>query len=276
MRTILKALRFGFSKRPSNHDLPAYKPDSVNSGNKEVTDSGLSRLSFTPEVSAEEYHRTQSRQLARGTFEPVVATATSSDEGDWHTGNHIAEEMENLPVPTIGTNAPRADMHRDSQFKLAGPLPSIAVKSDEANALRAKIGGDAANLKLKDTISVIELACKLGLPVVSAGRGLLARIDELGCNEYAVSTLGSRNSEGNFIHALVVSPVLSLEEILSCRMGPAWLANIIRKEQLLVSYRPIRGLQHCEELADRARSMPTEAGSIISKQRGLEMSPEND
>lgn len=272
MLTILRAIRDGFSKRPSSRDLPADNLDSVSSGIALAAGSELSSLSFTPEVSAQEFFRTQGRQLVRGTFEPVDETTTPPDESDWQTGQLIVEGGKNLPAAAVGI-APRTDIDYPAQFTIAGPLPSIAVRSDEANTLKAMIGGEAANLALQDTIAVIEVARKLGMPVVLAGRGLLANIDELAFNEYAVSTLGSRNSEGNFMHALVVSPVLSLEEILSCRMGPTWLANIIRKEQLLVSYRPIRGLAHCEDLADRARSMPVDAASIVSKQRGIEVSP---
>lgn len=270
MRTILRALRGGFSKRLSIRELPVDKSDPVSRANELVDRSELSSLSFTPEVSAQEYFRMQSPQLIRGTFEPVGDTTTPPDECEWQTGQPLTEEEGNLPAATVGT-ALEADRDCSVQFTITGTLPLIAVRSNVANTLKSKIGGDAANLGFQDTIAVIEVACKLGMPVVLAGRGLLASIDELACNEYAVSTLGSRNSEGNFIHALVVSPVLSLEEILSCRLGPTWLANIIRKEQLLVSYRPIRGVTHCEDLADRARSMPIDAASIISKQRGIEV-----
>lgn len=268
MRKILKALSDGFSKRPSRSVLPADELDPVSIRNVLVAGSELSSLLFTPEVSAQEFFQTESRQLVRGTFEPVDETTTPPNESDWQIGQLLIEEGINLPAVAV-SSALGAYIDFPIQFKIAGPLPSIAVRSDQANTLKAQIGGEAANLAFQDTIAVIEVASKLGMPVVLAGRGLLSSIDELESNEYAVSTLGSRNSEGNFIHALVVSPVLPLEEILSCRMGPTWLANIIRKEQLLVSYRPIRGLMHCEDLADRAKSMPVDAASIVSKQRGI-------
>lgn len=226
-------------------------------------------LSLIPETSAEDHFRSREGALATGSFFPIGETSPATDEGDWDLDNSITNEAQKAPRPGGIFSADEIAADKTLRFVVSGTLPSFAVRADEANALKAAIGGEAANLSRHDTVAVVRVAYELGLPVVLSGKGLLDDTHAFEELEYVVSTLGSRSSTGNFIHALVISPVLSIEEILSSKMGHAWLASIIRKEQLLVSYRPIRGASCCEDLADRAKSMPNDAESIMSRQRGL-------
>lgn len=229
----------------------------------------LSVLGFQPEGSAEEYHLSNRGPVAEGTFFLVSETAAARDEEEWELDATItASASKTIPTSTHQESKDTSDLSGIS-FRRFGPLPSFAVRGDEAAALKAAIGGDAANLAVEDTMAVVRLAGRLGMPVVVAGKGLLAQSSNLGASDYVVSTLGSRSSTGNFIHALVVSPLISAEEVMSTEAGRIWLASIIRKEQLLVSYRPIRGVISCEDLDERAKTMPIDPRVIISKQRGL-------
>ena len=227
-----------------------------------------SSLAFIPETSAEDHFLSQRKTMAYGTFSPVGTTFLDTDDGEWDLNASFATEEQKLrETRDLSTDETATD--ETSEFVISGPLPSLAVRGHEAIAIRTAIGGDAANLSLRDTMAVVRTAGELHIPVVLAGEGILDSNKRLSASEYAVSTLGSRSAAGNFVHALVISPVLSIDEILSSEKGSAWLASIIRKEQLLVSYRPIRGASSCEDLSHRAKSMPTTAESIISRQRGL-------
>lgn len=233
----------------------------------------LSGLSFAPEQAAEDFFAQTHKQPAKGAFQPVHETIRHIADRDWDLPA-IPRSTEAIPA-TLPAEAQtlisEVELNRDVKaFANSGPLPSMAVRSDEAAALKAKIGGEAVTLSLRGTLETAALARSLGLPIVVAGKGLLEEFSSLTAKDYVISTLGSRSAVGNFVHAMVISPVLSVEEILSTNIGHAWLASIIRKEQLLVSYRPIRAAVSCEDLAERAKAMPTDAITIISKQRGLD------
>lgn len=247
---------------------------SVSSGGESVAnilaEKEFPSLGFQPETSAEDYFLGHGGQIAAGEFLPVSGTVPPEDEREWELDEIFVASETNADLSSIFHKSEDAPKPACSSSIRHGPLPSFAARGEEAAALKAAIGGDAANLGLDDTLAAIGLACRLGMPVVMAGQGLLDESCNLEAFEYVVSTLGSRSSAGNFVHALVVSPVLSAEEVMSTKTGRTWLASIIRKEQLLVSYRPIRGATSCEDLADRARAMPIDAQTIISKQRGLE------
>ncbi|MDM7979032.1 MAG: hypothetical protein QUV71_01660 [Rhizobium sp.] len=230
-------------------------------------------LSFAPEESAEDFFTQTHKQPARGAFLPVHETMAHIADRDWDL-TAIPGSTEAIPA-TSPAEAQKSvfelELRRDTRAVAdSGPLPSMAVRSDEAAALKAKIGGEAATLSLHATLETVALARSLGLPIVVAGKGLLEEFSSLTAKDYVISTLGSRSAVGNFVHAIVISPVLSVEEILATKIGRVWLASIIRKEQLLVSYRPIRAASSYEDLAERAKAMPTDVITIISKQRGLD------
>jgi hypothetical protein len=242
-------------------------------GSDTLEENELQGLAFTPEQAAEDFFTQTHQQPAKGAFQPVHETIPHIADRDWDLPA-IPRSTEAIPATSpaeVQKLVLELELHRDERaFANSGPLPSMAVRSDEAAALKAKIGGEAVTLSLRGTLETVALAQTLGLPIVVAGRGLLNDFSSLTSKEYVISTLGSRNAVGNFVHALVISPVLSVEEILATNIGRAWLASIIRKEQLLVSYRPIRAATSCEDLAERAKAMPTDAITIISKQRGLD------
>lgn len=242
-------------------------------GSDVLEENELPGLSFTPEQAAEDFFTQTHKQPAKGAFQPVHETIPHLADRDWDLST-IPGFTEAIPS-TSPAEAEKLvfeiELNRDARaFANSGPLPSMAVRSDGAVALKAKIGGEAVTLSLRGTLETVGLARSLGLPIVVAGKGLLEEFSSLTATEYVISTLGSRSAVGNFVHAMVISPVLSVEEILATNIGRAWLASIIRKEQLLVSYRPIRAATSCEDLAERAKAMPTDAITIISKQRGLD------
>lgn len=238
-----------------------------------LEDAELSGLSLTPEQAAEDFFNQNQKQPAKGAFQPVHQIVPPTDDRDWNLPENMGSTGAILATTPAKGQRPVSEVElypKTEAFTNNGPLPSIAVRSDEAAALKAKIGGEAVTLSLQDTLETVELARSLGLPIVVAGKGLLEEFSSLTAKEYVISTLGSRTATGNFVHAMVMSPVLSIDEILSTSIGRVWLASIIRKEQLLVSYRPIRAATSCEDLAERAKAMPTDAITIISKQRGLD------
>ncbi|MDP9772003.1 UNVERIFIED_ORG: hypothetical protein QE434_000792 [Rhizobium sp. SORGH_AS 755] len=243
-------------------------------GSDDFEENELSGLSFTPEQAAEDFFTQTHKQSAKGAFQPVHETIPDVADRDWDLPV-IPGSTDAIPATSpaeVQKLVSELELHRDERaFANSGPLPSMAVRSDEAAALKAKIGGEAVTLSLRGTLETVALAQSLGLPIVVAGTGLLNDFSSLTAKEYVISTLGSRSAVGNFVHALVISPVLSVEKILATNIGRAWLASIIRKEQLLVSYRPIRAATSCEDLAERAKAMPTDAITIISKQRGLDI-----
>ncbi|MGX5719831.1 hypothetical protein [Shinella zoogloeoides] len=266
------------SPEPNHHEEIASKHSrrllSVSQESESVayilTEEELPLLGFQPETSAEDYFLDHGGQMVAGEFHPVNDTVPPEDEREWELDAMFTTAETNADLSSIRFKSEDTSELSGSSSIRYGPLPSFAVRGEEAAALKAAIGGDAANLGLEDTLATVTLACRLGMPVVIAGKGLLDENCNLEASKYVVSTLGSRSSAGNFIHALVISPVLSAEEVMSTKTGRIWLESIIRKEQLLVSYRPIRGATSCEDLADRARTMPIDARTIISRQRGLE------
>jgi len=243
-------------------------------GSDDLEANELLGLSFTPEQAAEDFFTQTHKQPAKGAFQPVHEVMLRKADQDWDL-TEIPGSTKAILATSPGEAqklASEVELQGDTRaFANSGPLPSMAVRSDEAAALKAKIGGEAVTLSLHGTLETVVLARSLGLPIVVAGKGLLEEFSSLTAKEYVISTLGSRSAVGNFVHALVISPVLSVEEILATNIGRAWLASIIRKEQLLVSYRPIRAATSCEDLAERAKAMPTDAITIISKQRGLDI-----
>ncbi|MDP9571450.1 UNVERIFIED_ORG: hypothetical protein J2W66_001935 [Agrobacterium larrymoorei] len=271
-RSFLRPAR-GEASRVSSNETPGFEKRE-RPGSDDLEGNELSGLSFIPEQAAEDFFTQTHKQLAKGAFQPVYETIPHVAERDWDLPA-ISRSTEAVPATSpagVQKLVSELELHRDErEFANSGPLPSLAVRSDEAAALKAKIGGDAETLSLRGTLETVALAQSLGLPIVVAGTGLLNDFSSLTAKEYVISTLGSRSAVGNFVHALVISPVLSVEKILATNIGRAWLASIIRKEQLLVSYRPIRAATSCEDLAERAKAMPTDAITIISKQRGLDI-----
>lgn len=115
------------------------------------------------------------------------------------------------------------------------------------------------------------------LPIIAAGAGDLASIDDLSSIPWAndetvisLAFLGVKQVEQMSIRAIVLLPLIDLESIMEAPGGTDWLNKLVEKEMRLVSFRPLRAVEvtsGVDALYEAGKRLPTTAAEYIEENR---------